>query len=382
MDFERVKKILIIKLRHVGDVLLTVPTIRAIKETLPDSQIVVLVNKGTEDMLVENPIINEVITYDRKIKKLQLLKMIKNELEFIKQLRSKSFDMVVDLTSGDRPAIYSFLSGARYRIAYNPEGRGFLGKSFVYTHLGKRLEERNHIISQNLHLVRQFGMNTDDLTVNIFFSDEDRQFVDRILSKSGVSSLDPMIQIHPTSRWLFKCWKDEYTAEIIDYCENSLGIRTVITSAPDKCEMDRVKNILGRIRSSTVDLSGELTLKQLAALSNRTSLFFGVDSAPMHIAAAVGTPVVALFGPSGAFDWGPWDNSQTQNRKPYPKKNGIQRFGMHTVVQKNWDCIPCGKDGCEGSKRSECLEVIEVEDVKNVLMTKVQNSKAHDGLLN
>jgi heptosyltransferase-3 len=105
----------------------------------------------------------------------------------------------------------------------------------------------------------------------------------------------------------------------------------------------------------------------------------------MHIAAAIGTPVVALFGPSGTFNWGPWDNSQKTGDKsqkseinrlfPYPEQNGVQTFGIHTVIQRNWDCIPCFKDGCEGSKMSKCLEDIKPDEVKEVIVEKLKDSK-------
>lgn len=134
-------------------------------------------------------------------------------------------------------------------------------------------------------------------------------------------------------------------------------------------------------------MCGKTTIKQLAAISETSHLFFGVDSAPMHIAAAVGTPVIALFGPSGAFHWGPWDNSQESkvslqpmgsqqseiNRlSPYPKQNGVQTFGIHTVIQRDWDCIPCGKDGCEKSKISKCLEDIKPGEVKKILLDRLK----------
>ena len=132
------------------------------------------------------------------------------------------------------------------------------------------------------------------------------------------------------------------------------------------------------LRLGVVDLCGKTNIKQLAAISEVSDLFFGVDSAPMHIAAAVGTPVVALFGPSGAFHWGPWDNESSklsikslEFKTPYPEKSGIQTFGIHTVIQQDWKCIPCGKDGCDGTKISRCLEEIKTEEVINILKGKL-----------
>jgi heptosyltransferase-3 len=94
--------------------------------------------------------------------------------------------------------------------------------------------------------------------------------------------------------------------------------------------------VLKECRAAPVDLAGRLSLKELGALISKARLFFGADSAPMHLASAVNTPAVALFGPSGVYNWGPWGEG-------------------HLVIQKDWDCVPCGKDGCEGGKVSRCL---------------------------
>lgn len=370
MDFEGVKKILLIKLRHIGDVLLTVPAIRAVRKRFPEAHIAVLVNRGTEEMLTGNPLLDEVIVYDRDVKRLPLQKRMIKELGFIRAIRDEGFDMAIDFTSGDRAAIISYLSGARYRIAFDPEGKGFRGKGLLYTHPVSRPYGLCHVVVQNLYLLRALGSNIKDLGVEIHFSREDERRVKRLLSERGVKE-GVFVHIHPTSRWFFKCWNDGYMAKVMDWFEGQ-GLKVVVTSSPERKEMDRVERILSLTRSRPVDLSGLLTLKELAALTSKALLFFGIDSAPMHIAASMNTPVVALFGPSGAFEWGPWDNSYNGQRTPYPKRNGIQKTRLHTVIQKDWDCVPCGKDGCDGTKKSRCLEEIEVNEVIGIIEDRLK----------
>jgi heptosyltransferase-3 len=152
------------------------------------------------------------------------------------------------------------------------------------------------------------------------------------------------VHLHPASRWRFKCWPADRTAALIDRLA-AAGERVVLTAAPSEPELELVRAIRAACRADTVDLSGQLTLKQLAALTGRAKLFVGVDSAPMHIAAAMGTPVVALFGPSGELEWGPW---------------GVT---SRVIVSEAHPCRPCGNDGCGGGKVSECLTTLPVDRV-------------------
>ena len=453
MNFSGIKKILVIKLRHIGDVLLSVPVFRALRENFPEAHITALVNSGTEEALETSPFINEIIAFDRSIKKMNFPQKYTKEISFLRMIRRKGFDMAVDLTGGDRAAIISFVSGAAYRLGHDIR-EGFLGKIYLYTHLAVR-NNNQHTILQNLDVVTQFGIKTDNLSVNLFIPEDAKMFVKKVFEKKGINKIKTtplcpplkrgefkggvfsegnakVVHVHPTSRWLFKCWKDEYMAAVINWLTDR-GIIVIVTSAPDKREMEKAKRILsfasGDSPDSTaspvnmgqspipprftvhgsrlLDLCGKTNIKQLAAISEVSDLFFGVDSAPMHIAAAVGTPVVALFGPSGAFHWGPWDNESSKLRvkslefktprgdcprftdgakrsrrigtvpvgqteeTPYPKKNGIQTFGIHTVIQQDWKCIPCGKDGCDSSKISRCLEEIKTEEVINILKGKL-----------
>ncbi len=368
--FEGIHKILVIKLRHIGDVLLTVPVFRALRETFPAARITALVNSGTEDVLRGNPLIDEVLSLDRGMKRLPALKRFGRERAFLKMIRGQGYDMTIDLTGGDRPAILSFISGARHRLGWKPK-KGFFGKRYLYTHLSDP-KGTGHMVLQNLDVVRPFGITTDNLSVDFPVSRDDSLWIQGILRDRNIPADVPLVHVHPTSRWLFKCWQDEHMAEVIAwFLKNDMAV--IVTSSPERREMEKAGKILSLVDDPRlIDACGRTTISQLAALSKSAALFFGVDSAPMHIAAAVGTPVIALFGPSGAFHWGPWDNIQgTLQGSSYTKRNGIQRFGLHTVVQRDWDCIPCGRDGCNSTKVSRCLDDIGHQEVLSIIRERL-----------
>ncbi|MFH1703914.1 MAG: putative lipopolysaccharide heptosyltransferase III [Nitrospirota bacterium] len=336
-NFRNVKKILVIKLRHIGDVLLAVPVFRALRENFHDAYIAALVNSGTEDVLSGNPLIDEIFIFNRNIKKMNTAMRYIKEFSFLKQIRMKGFDMTVDLTSGDRSAIVSLLSGAQYRIAYSPKKEGLLAKRYFYTHLAKK-QAGQHMVLQNLEVVRQFGIDTKHEQLDFFIPEDARMFVKRVFEKSGLTGNDTVVHVHPTSRWLFKCWKDKYMAEVIRWLIDK-GSKVIVTSSPEKHEMEKAKNILSLVDELTpplihplvrggiggvIDLCGKTTIKQLAAVADASDIFIGVDSAPMHIAAAVGTPVIAIFG-AGVKSWRPWCKRHVVLFKEAVSRKGIKR---------------------------------------------------------
>lgn len=388
MEFKGVKKILVLKLRLIGDVLLTVPVIKALKGAFPEAGVSVLVNSGTKEMLTLNPLIDEMIVFERGLKSGSFTGRVGGELRLLKGLRGRGFDMAVDLTSGDRPALLGFMTGARYRLGFDPAGKGFAGKKHLYTHLAKR-PKLKHVVLRDLSLLEAFGIGRNDLSVDIYTSPSVEALVEKILKEAGCSNA-PFVHVHPTASEFYKCWTDEGMASVMDAIQDA-GFRTVVTSGPDIRELDKVASIIDLMRTRPVDLSGRISLKGLAALSRRAALFFGVDTAPMHIAAAVGTPVVALFGPSGAFDWGPWDNIENSRpgksfggdgeasiQSPYTGLGGVQTSGAHTIIQRGWECVPCGKKGCRGSGKSDCLADLKAEEVMGIIRERlvVANLKA------
>lgn len=353
MEFRDIKKILVIKLRHIGDVLLISPTIRALKENFPEAEVSVLVNSGTEEVLSGLPAISDLMVFDRKIKKLPGLQKYLKELQFYREIRSKRFDMTVDLTGGDRAALVSFISGARYRIGLDPGRRGFAGKRRLYTHHASP-DNRKHMVLQNLDIIRQFGIKTENMDVDFFIPEAARESVRTIFKKNNISAEDTVVHVHPTSRWLHKCWNDAYMAEVIRWLLEK-GTKVVVTASPDKKEMGKTGGMLslvseqGNEEQGLIDLCGKTSIKELGAISAASDIFIGVDTAPMHIAAAVKTPVIALFGPSGHF--GEW----------YPYGDG------HIVLTKDLPCKPCGKGMCEGVRIRDCMKAIKPYDVKKAV---------------
>lgn len=338
------------KFRNIGDVLLVSPLVNNLKYHYPNALIDIAVNRGTEEMITLHPAINDVIIYDRSnIKKQNIFKQLLLELQFAFQIRSSKYDMVINTTEGDRGAQLAWLSGASITIGHRPKKNRLLQNTF--THLLPKQGLR-HTIETNLDVLRVLNLKIIEKKVNIFWKKDDED----------IDLPEEFIHIHPVSRWMFKCISDKTMAQIIDYCELELSQKVVLTAAPIKEELKKVDSILKLCKSEPLNFSGQYTLKQTAALNKKAKAFIGVDTAIMHISAANNIPILAFFGPSGADHWGPWDNDLFESE--YLTRRGFRIMGKHRVLQENWECIPCGKDGCDGTKVSDCLMNLDIEFIK------------------
>ncbi|MBI5583531.1 MAG: putative lipopolysaccharide heptosyltransferase III [Deltaproteobacteria bacterium] len=336
--------------------MITTPAISALKAAYPEARITMVVNTGTEAMVAGNPDIEEVIPLSRGGEEDGRSGFERN-LNLIRRLRSKHFDLSIDFTIGDRGAFLSFLAGAPQRIGFGPKKSKQWWWSLAYTRTVPQPKPNRHIVDSHLDAVRLLGISPGRPRLKFSWEPPDEDPVKDRLREQGYDKREPYLVVHPTSRWMFKTWRLEGYARVIEAVQGELGRPVVVTGGPGKNEMEAVQAILSGCRIRPLDLSGRLNLKQLGALIAGASAFFGVDSAPMHIAAAVGTPVVALFGPSGELMWGPWGRG-------------------HRVLKKNWPCRPCGQDGCEGSKISRCLEAIATEDVLAALSGVLAGERA------
>jgi heptosyltransferase-3 len=347
-------KILIIKFRNIGDVLLVSPLLKNLKNHYQNSSIDIAINKGTEAMVDVSPYVENVFTYNREgVQSLTLVKKIWEEFKFIRSFRKRHYDIVINLTEGDRGTQIALFSKAKIRVGYPNKNKIFKN---AFTHYLPEQKYR-HTLETNLDPLRVLGIPIKNKRVEIFWDKKDQIFIN-----SQLSGVGQFIHIHPVSRWMFKCINDQTTAKIIDYCELKLKIKVVITAAPIDKEINKVNSILAFCKSNPINLSAKLSLKQIAALNKKSKIFIGVDTAIMHISAANDIPVLSFFGPSGAHHWGPWDNSLMESS--YKNKNGMQSMGMHRVISESRNCQPCGKDGCNGTKISDCLMNFDLSFIK------------------
>jgi len=344
INLQSVRRVLVIKLRHHGDVLLTSPVLQVLKNHAPHIEIDALIYRDTQDMLIGHPAINQVLTIDRNWKKQGVNAQLRSEWQLFNTLQSRHYDLIVHLTEHNRGAWLARLLGPRYSVARNhPRAGNAWKRSFTHLYPHPKATQR-HTVELNLDALRRLGIHPspEERRLVLVPGEQAEKSVSELLQKHEVAE-GQFIQIHPTSRWFFKTWPVERVAALCDAL-HAQGERVVLTSAPDERERKMIEAILARTTLPPVDLSGQLTLKQLAALTARARLFVGVDSAPMHIAAAMQTPIVVLFGPSGDIEWGPW-------------------MVPHRIVTSSHSCRPCGNDGCGGSKVSECLTTLPVDQV-------------------
>ena len=344
VPLERLNRALVVKLRHHGDVLLASPVLGVLKSHAPHIEVDALVYGDTAAMLQYHPALSQLHSVGRDWRRLGPLERLALESKLFSALRSRKYDLVVHLSEHPRGAWLSRFLGPRWSVAPAMPDRGrFWARSF--THLYPMPKNgRRHQVELNLDALRRLGIQPgmEERRTHIVPGPEAEMSVEKLLTGQDLS-VRGFVHVHPASRWKFKCWPARQTAELIDWLA-ARGEKVVLTAAPDTEEISLVNEIVGLARSPVLNLAGNLSVKELVALIARAKLSVCVDSMPMHVASAVGTPVIALFGPSGDIEWGPWMTESV-------------------VVTSNHPCRPCGNDGCGGGKVSECLTLLDTRHV-------------------
>lgn len=345
MTFER---ILAIKLRHIGDNLLALPALRALKRAYPRARLDYLVSEyGGAELLRAQTAIDEVLVYPKE-------RSLRFELA--RRLRAEPYDLAIDFSWDSRSALWGVLSGADVRAGY------YLRKKIpTWLYYTRAIPiGQDHTAETNLDLANLVmpgdAQAAEPTGAWLDVPDRARADAERILRELGVDAANLLVT-HPSSRWKFKCWTAAGNAAFIDRLERETGLTPLLTYGPDPIEREQINAIVRLCAKPPAVLPAPLDLVTYAAILQKARMVLAVDSAAVHIASGLGVPVVALFGPSGQKEWRPW-------RVPY-----------RTIQRLEWDCCPCGQDGCAGTKISRCLDDIRPEEVLGVVQSLLKIAK-------
>lgn len=338
--------ILLIQLGDIGDVVLTIPTIMALRQTYPNVKLGVCVREKARELIEDCPWLDEVVSVDTRKRK--ILKEVVYQLNFFKSLRENRFDWTIELRSVDRGAFLSVLSGASLRIGRAAPDRRYW-RDRLYTHVvypDPETERRQYAVEQSLNIIAPFNITTNDLTPVLNVPSSRHKQAIELLRQAGVPLSIPLVVIHPFSLWPFKEWKlDQWTA-LINFIKNRYTTAIVITGSKD--ERHKANYLLKHHTSIVFNLAGRTSLGVLAALLKHSRSFIGVDTGAMHMAAAVGTPTLSIFGPSPYIMWAP-------------------RGPDHHIVTPKIPCVPCRDKGCNDTGNSLCLEYLLFDDFRSIL---------------
>lgn len=351
------KKILVLRYRFIGDTILTVPFLRNLRRAEPEAYIAWVVAPGTAEVVQGIPYVDELIFWDPvtiHADSRGTHRTIGDKMGFIRDLRSKRFDKVYVLKRSFGSALMGFLSGAGERIGFATEGRSFLLTTAVPYH------HNQHEVQNFLDVLRADDVAVTDDYLEYWTSGSEEASADELLTQAGVGRDEKLVALHPFSSITERGWHLDNFAELANHLAAG-GFRPLVLGAPnDRFLFDPE---VERFGSSCVDLVGKSSLRITMALLKRCELFVGNDSGVMHLAAAAGIPLVAIFGPQSPVKFGPWNERATVMYSKFPCSPCRQKF--FTECQPS----PHGKP--------ECIESITLAEViaacEHHLAKKAQN---------
>ncbi len=341
------RRILIIITRRIGDVLLATPLIRSVRSAWPNARLDALVFESTAGVLAANHDIDRIIAVPERPRFWPHARLI---LSLIRR-----YDLAVSMLTGDRPTLYAWLAG-RHRIGFVEENKGRWKQSLL-SHAVAFDNLNTHTVLMNLQLADALGI-TRHYEIVIGWSSAEQDRVGKLLDGPA-----PYAVLHPYPKFNYKMWHDEGWAALAESL-SARDLRIVITGGPDPAESAYAQRLLERFPPATMNLAGRLTLAETACLLSRARIYIGPDTATTHLAAAMGTPTVALYGPSNPVKWGPWPRQHRSDRNPW-QRLGSKRLHNVALIQGNEACVPCLQEGCDRhiGSFSDCLRNLPADKV-------------------
>jgi heptosyltransferase-2 len=330
------KRILIVRTDRIGDVLLSTPVIQALRQAYPWAYIAMMVAPVAKEIVEGNPYLDAVITYDKEAKHKSWYRSFK----FARNLKNKKFDLALVLHPTNRAHLVTFLAGIPRRVGYSHKLGFLLTDRIAHT---KQLGQK-HEAQYSLDLLRHLGIQPQGVETFMPVKKEAQEWAQDLFSREGIGVKDELLAIHPGASCPSKIWPNARFAQVADALADKYGFKVVLVAGPK--DMRLTQDLLKQMRNPALNLGGLTSVAQLASVLRRSRLLISNDSGPVHIASAVGTPVIAIFGRSqpglGPRRWGPLGQRDK-------------------VVHRDVGCIRCLAHNCK--KEFACLRSISAEDI-------------------
>jgi heptosyltransferase-2 len=331
---QKIERILIRGVNWLGDAVMTTPALNAVRASFPSARITLLATPLVAELFSPHKDIDEVMLYDKKGRHAGL----SGRLRLARELKKRRFDMAVLLQNALDAALIAWLAGIHIRIGYRTDCRGLLlTKGCPVTAETRGL----HHVEYYLRMLSHFGITARSRELSLTVTEEEERGAMELLREAGVGPSDFLLGINPGATYgSAKRWYPERFAAVADELCGRWNGKTVITGGPDEREI--ADEISAAAKGKCLNLAGRTSVRQLMALIKRCNLFISNDSGPMHIAAALNVPLVAIFGPT--------DHTATS---PFSDRA--------LVVRRDADCAPCLLRECPTDHR--CMKEVTVEDV-------------------
>jgi heptosyltransferase-2/heptosyltransferase-3 len=348
-------RFLVMRPDHIGDVLFATPALRLLRKAWPDAYLACAAGPWAGDVLRDNPHLDELIVCEfpgfARRPKGSLLEPYRVLWQWAQRLKLGRFDAAIVLRFDHWwGALAAYLAGIPHRVGYAvPECAPFLTTAVPYAGV-------QHEVLRNLALVERFlqahgkGVPQDGLALEFVSSTQDDEYASRYLEERGIPASQPVVAIHPGAGAPVKQWRPEAFAVVADAMVRQWGAAIVLTGS--KADLHLAWSVYAAMRTDAVVAAGDTTVGQLAALFRRSCLVIGPDSGPLHLAVAVGTPTVHLYGPADPLKFGPWGDG-----------------ARHRVVKSDRECVPCGRLDYAAAElpAHPCVQEITLEAVSRAV---------------
>lgn len=347
----RFDTVLVICTRRIGDVLLATSAVRALRLAYPQAAIDMLVFDGTQGVIAANQDLRAVLVIAERPTLGQHLRLLRRVW--------RRYDLAVSLLPGDRPTLYAWAAG-RDRVgtlAADDKSRWkriLLNRWVTFDNLS------THTVAMNLRVVEQLGVVQSAAPVVSWSADDEKQAVSEF---AALNSGKPFVVLHMSPKYAYKTWSAAGWQDLAHWLHER-GIVVLVAGGGSPEELRFIDSLLVGFPENTINLAGRMQLGVLAFLLSRAALYVGTDTAVTHMAAALGVPTVALFGPSNPVKWGPWPRGFEGKSSPW-KLRGSGRVGNVSLIQGQKHCVPCLLEGCDRhiGSLSDCLQQLPASRV-------------------